>query len=216
MLSSETVRNPKRMSGLRGRLKQATEALHNSIERCLDLDNHDWTIGTYRSFLMRMWGLFAPLERALDAIDWRNSGIDMTKRRKVAWLESDLKQLSKGEIVLPALEMCGCLPRLNCVEEGLGALYVTEGSTLGGQIVMRKLQRVLSISPDAGGRFFSSYGDNTGSMWRMYLEVLEHFAAVTDADIKIERSAIQTFTAFDLWLSASCGRRTYDARDCHV
>ncbi len=163
-----------------------------------------------------MWGFFAPLEQALDSIDWGDSGIDMTKRRKLGWLESDLKQLGAEGSILPALEICDFLPCLKCITEGLGALYVVEGSTLGGKVIMRKLQRVLGISPHAGGRFFSSYGDNTGEMWRMYLEVLERFAGVNAAETKIERSAIETFAAFDLWLSKHRSRRIDDAPDCHV
>ena len=216
MLGPAMLKTHNRVPSVRIRLKHATQALHHSVERSLDLDNHDWTIGEYCAYLERMWGLFAPLERALMTIEWQAIGIEIAERRKLAWLESDLTQLSANGGVLPALEMCDDLPRLNCVEEGVGALYVIEGSTLGGRVVMRKLQRVLGISPDAGGRFFTGYGENTGAQWRSYLEVLESFGGVTEAETTIERSAVETFGAFDRWLSGFWSRRVSNSTHRHV
>lgn len=163
-----------------------------------------------------MWGLYSPLEHALYMIDWENTGIRFEERRKLAWIESDLTLLRVGGRISPNLECCLDLPRLDCVAAGLGALYVIEGSTLGGQVVMRRLQRILGISPLAGGRFFASYGDNIGTMWRRYIDSLEHYSSTTDAGITIERSAIETFGAFDRWLSGFRSCRVDDARQSHA
>jgi heme oxygenase len=201
---------------MRTRLKHATQALHHSVERHLDLDRSDWTIDEYGALLARMWGLYAPLEQALDKIDWQDTGISFEERRKLAWIESDLTQLSVDRGFSQNLEMCLDLPGLDCIAAGLGALYVIEGSTLGGQVIIRRLQRMLGISPVAGGRFFASYGDNIGTMWREYIEALERFSGVTDAKRAIERGAVETFDAFDRWLSGFRTCRVDHARQCHV
>ena len=55
------------------------------------------------------------------------------------------------------------------VPEGLGALYVIEGATLGGQVITRYIQSALKIDATNGGRFFAAYGDRTGLLWRDFV-----------------------------------------------
>lgn len=81
-----------------------------------------------------------------------------------------------------------------------GILYVLEGATLGGQVILRRLGTRVGISATYGGRFFASYGPDVGRMWRSYVEVLERFGATPKAQV-IEQSAVAAFQAFDEWLS---------------
>jgi heme oxygenase len=55
----------------------------------------------------------------------------------------------------------------------LGALYVMEGSTLGGQHIARHVEPLLNLSPDCGTAFFRGYGDLTGQRWREVLAALQ-------------------------------------------
>jgi heme oxygenase len=199
---------------MRTLLKRATQARHLSVEQHLDFDRSDWTIDEYRALMERMWGLYSPLEQALGKIDWQDSGIKFEARRKLAWIESDLSQLGVDHRVSPNLDICVDLPRPDCIAAGLGAMYVIEGSTLGGQVIMRRLQRTLGITPVEAGRFFASYGDNIGTMWREYTEVLERFSGITSAKRAIERSAVETFAAFDRWLAGFRSCRVEDAGQC--
>ena len=93
------------------------------------------------------------------------------------------------------------IPQPDTILDGLGILYVLEGSTLGGQFIMRRLAGRFCVSPVFGGRFFSSYGPRVGSMWRCYVDVIERAGRTSDAADAIERSAVLAFQTFESWLS---------------
>ena len=59
--------------------------------------------------------------------------------------------------------------------EAFGACYVLEGSTLGGRMISRLVQRDGALSLGTG--FLDPYGPETGPMWRSFLHVLEREAA---------------------------------------
>lgn len=48
----------------------------------------------------------------------------------------------------------------------LGALYVVEGSTLGGQFIARHVETALGLSPGEGNAYFLGYGEQTSARWR--------------------------------------------------
>ncbi|MBS0276544.1 MAG: biliverdin-producing heme oxygenase, partial [Proteobacteria bacterium] len=164
-----------------------------------------WTAEDYRELLETLWGIYTPVEDALMKIDWRDSGIDILKRRKKDWLEADLTYLGIAPASLR--DSHADLPELDTRATGLGALYVLEGATLGGQIILRHLQPVLGISATCGGRFYASYGAQTSAMWRSYLAVLEKEGARPQMADAIEHGAVETFRAFE--------RRLAPVQDAH-
>lgn len=76
----------------------------------------------------------------------------------------------------------------------LGALYVMEGSTLGGRFIAKHVEAVLGLEPGRGDAYFRGHGESTGSMWKQVMEhisqVDEEFAPVTTA------AARRTFITF--------------------
>jgi heme oxygenase len=186
---------------VRFRLQRATQDLHRSVERHFALTGRIWTEDTYRALLQRLWGIYSPLERALTRLDWQDSGIVMRDRCKLFWLNADLSHLGMDQTAIARLEICRDLPQIEGPAVGLGALYVLEGATLGGQVILRTLQPQLGISPQAGGQFFASYGRDIGEKWRDYLASLEQFGERPQTADVIERAALDTFAAFDRWLS---------------
>jgi len=184
---------------MRPRLRQVTQDLHISVERHFALTGRTWTDDSYRFLLARLWGFYAPFESALAGLDWRGSGILLEDRRKLPWLEADLLYLGMTRASIASLNRCHDLPRISNVHDGLGALYVLEGSTLGGQVILRTLQSQLDISPLVGGRFFASYGKRISAMWRGYLSALEVAGGMPAGADAIEIGALDTFGAFDRW-----------------
>ncbi len=55
--------------------------------------------------------------------------------------------------------------------EALGALYVLEGATLGGQVIIRQLKKnpLFALLPLA---YYNVYAEQTGTLWKQFLEVL--------------------------------------------
>lgn len=190
-------------TSMRTRLQKSTRALHLSVERHFALEGRSWTAEEYRGLLSRLLGIYIPMERALTRIEWRGSGFDAAERIKTPWLKTDLAHLGLSCSAIAALPQCAHLPDLNDPVDGLGALYVLEGATLGGRVILNALQPVLGISATAGGRFFASYGEAVGRRWREFLGVLEAFGETPSQAERIDRCAVLTFESFDRWFSAA-------------
>lgn len=188
---------------LRRRLREATRTEHDSIEEYLGLKSGMVSSTEYRWLLKSYFGFYQPLELELARLDWRPCSIDMSTRCKTDWLASDLDDLGLDCHELESLPRFSKLSPFVSLYDGLGALYVVEGATLGGQQLMSRLGPALGISASYGGRFLSSYGRSTGQMWRSFVCALEEAGRNSDASAAIERSARATFANFHEWLVTS-------------
>ncbi|MGQ0457775.1 MAG: biliverdin-producing heme oxygenase [Hyphomicrobium sp.] len=192
--SSQSILTP-----LRWRLRTATQPDHERVEAHFGFHARTPCKNEYRHLLESLWGFYRPVEHALAQIDWRDCGICVSERSKVRWLEDDLLHLGSAPDAFSNMQQCVFAPKARSIPEGLGVLYVLEGATLGGQLIIRQLGPGLGIGPKLGGRFFASYGRNVGQMWRSYIEALER-AGCDDADCEtIERTAVATFQTFQSW-----------------
>jgi len=188
-------------SGIRLRLRQATEVLHRRVELQIGLLTRVWTAEAYLLLLQAMRGIHAPLERRLIAMDWSGTAIVMRERCKTPWLDLDLAHYGLDEKAIADLAECRASPPCENLPSGLGVLYVLEGSTLGAEVILRTLQLQLGISAAMGGRFFSGYGKMAGARWRSYLAELERVGESIPAAAAIEQAAQDTFAAFARWLA---------------
>jgi len=100
------------------------------------------------------------------------------------------------------LPHCAALPALATEAEGLGCLYVVEGSTLGGQVITRQLLKSLGLTAENGVAFFNGYGAETGLRWKAFGAWLEEGAAQLDHDDAIIAGANETFRTLGDWLFA--------------
>jgi heme oxygenase len=192
---------PEPESRMRLRLRQATQNLHSRVEQHIGLVDRVWKPETYSLLLQAMRGMHVPLERRLTSIDWSGTAIVMSDRCKTPWLDSDLAHFGFDGKAIADLIQCSDLPVCDNVSGGLGVLYVLEGSTLGGQVILHSLQTQLGISAQAGGRFFAGYGSMAGAQWRGYLAELERVGTSPPEAAQIEQAALQTFAAFERWLA---------------
>ncbi len=110
---------------------------------------------------------------------------------KVTLLERDLRALGidAGTIPGPA----PALPDLHNLSSILGALYVVEGSALGGQLIYRQIQQTLHLDCDSGAAFFYGSGPQTGAVWKRFTAVLDQHAVQADLAVT---AAIAMFHAF--------------------
>ena len=116
---------------------------------------------------------------------------DYTLRRKTLALANDLSQMHAP---IQALAAGDELPQISDHFQALGALYVIEGSTLGGSIISKMMQKLLP-DDDLGLSFFNSYGEDTIRMWQVFKQSLDDEYNVPEQD-KIILSANETFIKF--------------------
>ncbi len=189
-------------------LKKATELLHKSMEARLDIFNRCHTLAGYQTLLARFYGFYAPVEAALAAISGLDRTVlDLPVRAKTPWLQQDLANLGLRPEGIDTLPRCCNLPVLPTIAHGLGAMYVLEGATLGGQIILRYLKERPFYLANTGFRFFSSYGSAVGPRWKAFGAALESYSASLEAGSNtpdqsaIIMAACQTFEKLDLWLN---------------
>lgn len=175
------------------RLRAETAAVHEKLEARLNAVGLTGSREDYGWMLCCFLSLYRPLETALRRLDWVDTKLDLATRRKSHWLEVDLRMMGFDP---DAVADWPHLPKLQTVDDGLGALYVVEGASLGGQVISRWLKKELGIAGDNGGRFFASYGERTGEMWRSFIDVLEVSARLTPNATAIAQSARNTFSVF--------------------
>jgi heme oxygenase len=198
---------------LRWRLREATRSHHEAVEAVVAILERTATLEDYRRLLERMWGFYEPLEADLARADWRGSGIDIDQRRKSDLIAMDLKDLGHDGDLAGRLPRCTSLPRVAPAPRGFGVLYVIEGATLGGRLILRELAPRLGIGPAFAGRFHASYGAEVGSMWRGFTEALERAGRDGDSAAAIEAAAIETFARMQDWLTAGAAPHGPLARD---
>lgn len=182
-------------------LREHTAELHQRVEQALDFPARCVNPGTYRDLLVRLLGLYRPLERRLVEIDWKEVGLDFTERRKTDLLVGDLRTLGLTDLDISAVPECTALPELQTQAAAVGCLYVLEGATLGGQVIAGQVRQTLMITPSSGGAFHAAYGERSGEMWRTFRSAANAFCGdredrLTDA----LRGAVTTFEAFERWL----------------
>jgi len=176
---------------LRWVLRTATQGVHDRMHRHAGFAAiQDATIGLadYRDLIVRLYGFYVPFEAA--------TAIGPGRSR---WLAGDLEALGL-ERPLQALPKCPHVPCLDSAHLRLGAMYVAEGSALGGRDLARSLDRLLGKDVTEGRRFFTGRGAGTGEAWRGYLAQLSAAPSEPPVRAEIIKGAVETFAAFEHWL----------------
>jgi heme oxygenase len=138
-------------------------------------------------------------------LDWQGSEITIKDRLKSDLLKRDLMDLGFDDRQLQQLARCREIPRIQSIAQAFGVLYVTEGATLGGRLILRELSPILGISPTFAGHFYASYGASVGLMWRTFVDALEMAGSCSATRSAIEDGATETFTSLQAWLCNVAG-----------
>ncbi len=182
---------------LLSRVKLESRKKHEQLEALVSIDS-DLSLQSYRELLGGLFGLFAPLENALQYAPIPDQ-LDFQRRQRTPLLISDLEVI--GGSVSGALEfpLCTDLPALHNMPRALGCMYVLEGSRLGGQYISRVVRERLGLTEQNGCAFFSSGGIEVGSLWRSFGDVVRERVVVSEDQDEFISSAISTFSVFVEW-----------------
>ncbi len=125
---------------------------------------------------------------------------NISERKKASLIETDLIEFhhsSKDIFTLPEAFFNETYPDIYTAS---GALYVLEGSTLGGQIIVKHLHKTLPPGFD-GSTYFSAYKQKTGSMWKEFLVQLTNLPTSHFEEQQIINGAVKTFDIINNILS---------------
>ncbi|MDO8409248.1 MAG: biliverdin-producing heme oxygenase [Phenylobacterium sp.] len=171
---------------LRTTLRTATRQDHERVDQLgggFDLAKP----ADYGAFLLGHAAVLPPLEAALDAAPPQDLPPGWPERRRAKALLADLAELGltappPSPIAVPATSAAR-----------VGALYVLEGSRLGGILLRRRLAQAQPGAPSA----YLAHGDGQ-PLWRTFLEWLDSRAldpAETHAAIDGARGVFAAFEA---------------------
>ena len=127
----------------------------------------DFSMSNYHLLLKRLWWAHSSLEPTLEGCDpiKNHTALQVSKRLgKRHLLEKDLESLNTATQEFP-------IPghALLTDEECWGALYVLEGSSLGGAMIYKQLAERKNRNFPL--RFYGAYGSETGAMWSSFRKI---------------------------------------------
>ncbi|MEO7814386.1 MAG: biliverdin-producing heme oxygenase [Sphingomicrobium sp.] len=162
-------------------LRVATRAAHDQVDSHFSGFNLSDRSG-YTRFLAAQAAAFLPIERALDEAGAEALVADWQHRRRSHLLRDDLAQLGAA-IANPI-----AAPRFDSPEALLGAIYVLEGSRLGGTMLAR------SVGIGFPRRFLGAAAPHGG--WKGFIALLEQHLVSHVQRERAGNSAILTFDCF--------------------
>ena len=198
---------------LRARLRRATACAHERLHvhpGFAAAAAGNISLSDYRLLLSRLFGF----HKAFEAVLCERVDEDFRERARSHLIAADLQNLGLDRRAISRIALCDALQAPTSKAEGLGALYVLEGSTLGGVQIARALQPIVPGSDGRGRRFFLGYGERHGAMWRAFVERLERLAADPDDAAAAESAAVKTFEAFERWMSGWKAPRSSPSGTC--
>jgi heme oxygenase len=101
------------------------------------------------------------------------------------------------------------IPRLNAPAEALGALYVIEGSILGGRVIARHVADSLGVRSGEGCSYYGGRtADQARDRWQLLCDLLEGYgerdggasSSLLPIDEAMAEAACGTFDSLDRWM----------------
>lgn len=181
-------------------LRAATRAHHDRIDRLVDVRQLR-DARRYGRLLQALAGFLPPWEAAVAGALPAAWDSWLRRRSRRPFLQQDLHALGLAAGAPPAT-----LPRLPTAAAAWGAVYVVEGSALGGQFISRSLAGS-GLGPAHGAAYFHGWGPATGVMWHEVRSLLDQQLADADRVAQACRAACATFDALALHLETALHER---------
>lgn len=176
------------------KLRQSTAEIHKELDSWLmpvfrKVDDDE----KYSQLLKAFYGYYAPvMQRITVEIDTQYLP-DFSHRRKADAILKDLDCINKRN---GSIDHADILPDISNASDAFGALYVLEGSTLGGVFLSKILGDAMNINEQNGLSFFYGYGQQSREMWNRFIEQINLFAKEKGDEEAILSSAHVTFKYF--------------------
>ncbi len=203
--SSDSFATPGSIEHIKLCLRQSTRASHRAIDHhpfLAPLVQPRLTLDHYKCVLTVMnWMHLHLRERLAQAMLEHIPASPFVPSDRLSWLAEDFKWF--GMAMTPAPErIVECFtPRFASAQALVGALYVIEGSTLGGQFIAQQLAGSIDVYPGKGASFFYGHGADTRSRWNDFWTFAAN-VCVDDSLDEVCTAAGRMFGDFERMLNA--------------
>jgi len=183
-------------------LRRATRLSHQRLEKRVDIKSRFSDRAAYLAHLKQLWGFYAAFETALDPKLLQGVLGDLELRWKCPLLKRDLESLDP---LLDVAELPRYSPMPPCGDtaQAFGCLYVLEGATLGGQVVLALAATSLEVTRANGAAFLASYGEDVADMWSRFRAALDRWCST---DARLDRAVASASMTFDRIADCLCER----------
>ena len=158
-------------------LKEATKNKHAALEQLMfvqEIMNNTLSLYQYKQILSTNYLVHMQLENKLHGLVGEKNAqmLQLEKRKKTQLLKNDLLDL-KAE--LPDHKTDNLFIDFESEAKALGALYVLEGATLGGNVIVRKLKTNPNFTAiDLNFYYYHVYGDKLAAFWVEFSNTLNN------------------------------------------
>lgn len=179
-------------------LRLTTAQSHKDLESLPlseSIINPEITDEQYALYLSLMYDVVSDAEQNIFPL-LENIIPDLNHRTKAHLILSDLSVLDRNILAPKSRPIT---QNLNEISPGfaLGIMYVVEGSSLGGRVILKNITTALGHDGIKGASYFAGYGDKTGSIWRNFLAVMTEYESKHDAGDEIIAGANFAFDAIN-------------------
>ena len=171
-------------------IKEATKDAHVALEKqVVQRLKSIRSNADYAALLKYFYAYFSHVEKAIAPYITESLLPDYKERRNSNYIKNDILALGSKIEDLPATTV----PVIDNTVKALGALYVMEGSIMGGSIIVKMLEKG---GVTDGVSFFSGYGEATGPMWQKFVAVMNREAISDAQQTDMINAANETFSHF--------------------
>lgn len=173
-------------------LKEITKELHNDVEELTlpkKLFSETITKSEYLEYLKRLYKLHCMIEKELVKFSyWSEYDFEIMHYLRKDLLLKDITIASDNTIFMDDGDSSYGTITIDTFSEAIGYLYVLTGSTMGGQILSKKVTGIFPNSPykDANN-YFSAFKERTIPMWINFLTFLNNYASRVDNKIEEDK-----------------------------
>ena len=165
-------------------LRNTTTQVHKDLEAMpvsKIIMSPELTVAGYIDYLCKVYAIHHSIENSVFPV-LVETVTDVEKRKKIELIIHDLKTL---ETRIPVVDSFLDADFRGNVPFCMGMLYVSEGSTLGGQYILKNIQKVLGGQAADATTFLNAYGPRTGSMWKAFTDILSTYdESLSEAEMK--------------------------------
>ena len=150
-------------------LKEQTRQDHDETEDNLQskkIFDKSYTLDDYKKLLLYNYKLINQYEPQIAEKLKDHTDLKLDLRSKIEALKIDLENLNI------AIETENPISNLENEAEAFGALYVMEGSTLGGNVIAKQLKKNPEFE-NVEFNYFGMYGENTGPYWQEFKSIID-------------------------------------------
>ena len=149
----------------------------------------------YIRILKIFYGYFAPVELQIRRFVTTEHLADLHDRRNVSRIKQDLQTLGYDEDI----SLSTILPSIKNYCHAAGAMYVQEGSTLGGRHIAKMVSARMADTTEAL-TFFRGYDEKTDEMWNSFkVFINKSFTNESEASQVVEGAKL-TFVKMKEWI----------------